>query len=119
MKAGARDRDGASFSGKERWMVGRFDPARSGGLRCGQSQKSSMPCGVAVSSSGKTLKMRIAQKKGAPGRPERPDKPDLSDVAFQGLRDLVLRHSADDLLDYLTILEHQQRRNTANIESAR
>ena len=65
MKAGARDRDGASFTGKERWMVGRFDPARSGGLRCGQSQKSSMPCGVAVSSSGKTLKMRIAQKKGA------------------------------------------------------
>ena len=119
MKARTRNGYGAAFTCKQRRMAGRFDPAGRGGLRSGQSQKSSMPCGVAVSSSGKTLKRRIAQKKGAPGRPERPDKPDLSDVAFQGLRDLVLRHSADDLLDYLTILEHQQRRNTANIESAR
>jgi hypothetical protein len=61
----------------------------------------------------------VTQKKGAPRKTERPDNPDLPDVAFQGLRDLVLRHGTDDLLNDLTVLENEQRWNTANIEPAR
>ena len=75
--------------------------------------------GIQVSAARRLLKKFIAQKKGRSAQNRAPDNSHLSDVAFQGLRDLVLRHSADDLLNNLTVLENQQRRNAANIESAR
>jgi len=39
----------------------------------------------------------------------------LTDVAVDGLGDLIFGHSANDLLDHLTILENQQSRNAADV----
>src|SRR5947207_8747981 len=41
--------------------------------------------------------------------------PRLTDVAVDSFGDLVFRHSADDLLDDLAILEDQQGRDAANL----
>ena len=110
--------------------MGPRSPARRGGWPAGLILREVAGCVVAKSEILNALRRRSLElgenaedanraKKRRSRQTRAPDKPDLSDVAFQGLRDLVLRHSADDLLDYLTILEHEQRRNTANIESAR
>src|ERR1700757_5468456 len=43
----------------------------------------------------------------------------LGNVALEDLYDLLFRHGADDLLGHLSALEHEEGRNTANIEFSR
>src|SRR5882724_4163216 len=43
----------------------------------------------------------------------------LADVAIHSLGDLILGYRTHDLLDHLAVLENQNRRNAANVVTAR